>query len=271
MTETMISKFTLNGKVALVTGGSRGIGREIALGLAQAGADIVIASRKLPELETVANKIAESGRKALSVSANLRQFSDIEMLVNKAANEFGHIDILVNNAATNPVWGSVMKIDEKAWDTTMALNLKGYFFMAQAVSNLMSQYGGGSIINITSVDGIRPRLGAGVYSISKAGIIMMTQVLAQELGQNNIRVNAIAPGIIKTHFSAALWENPIIQKVTVDSNALGYIAEANEIVGTALYLASDASHYVTGQTIVVDGGFFDSVRTLRPTIELNSQ
>ncbi len=271
MSETVISKFALNGKVALVTGGSRGIGREIALGLAQAGADIVLASRKLPDLEAVANEISKLGRKALPVSANLRHFSDIEALVKKAADEFGHIDILVNNAATNAVWGSVLNVDEKAWDITLDLNLKGYFFTAQAVSKLMCQQGGGSIINITSVDGIRPRLGAGIYSISKAGIIMMTQVLAQELGQNNIRVNAIAPGVIKTRFSEALWENPIIRDVTIDSSALGYIAEADELVGTALYLASDASRYVTGQTITVDGGFFGSVRTLRPTIEPDSK
>jgi dehydrogenase/reductase SDR family protein 4 len=178
---------------------------------------------------------------------------------------------LVNNAATNAVWGSVLNVDEKAWDITLDLNLKGYFFAAQSVSKLMCRQGGGSIINITSVDGIRPRLGAGIYSISKAGIIMMTQVLAQELGQNNIRVNAIAPGVIKTHFSEALWENPIIRDVTIDSSALGYIAEADELVGTALYLASNASRYVTGQTITVDGGFFGSVRTLRPTIEPDSK
>ena len=254
MSETFMSKFALDGKVALVTGGSRGIGREIALGLAQAGADIVLASRKLPDLEAVANEISKLGRKALSVSANLRHFPDIEVLVKKAANEFGHIDILINNAATNAVWGSVLNVDEKAWDITLDLNLKGYFFTAQAVSKLMCQQGSGSIINITSVDGIRPRLGAGIYSISKAGIIMMTQVLAQELGQNNIRVNAIAPGLTKTRFSEPIWKNQDILNIAMSRTPLGRPAEPEEMVGAIIYLASDASSYVTGQVLAIDGG-----------------
>lgn len=265
-TELFLDKFRLPGKVALVTGASRGIGRAIALGLAEAGADVVLASRKLPDLEAAAQEVTRMGRKALAVPANVRHLSEIDNLVKKVIEEFGHIDILVNNAGTNPVFGSVFNIDERAWDVIMGLNLKGYFFLSQAVGKVMRDKGGGSIINISSDAGIRPSLGLGVYSISKAGVIMLTQVLAQEWGQYNIRANAIAPGIVKTRFSQALWENPIIREKTEDSTALGRITEPEEIVNAALFLASEASSYMTGQTIVLDGGHFTSVRTLLSTI-----
>ena len=258
--------FRIPGRVALVTGASRGIGRAIALGLAEAGADVVLAARKLPDLEAVAQEISQMGRKALPVSANVRHLPEIDNLVKRAVDEFGHIDILVNNAGTNPVFGSVFEIDERAWEVTLGLNLKGYFFLSQAVGKLMRDQGGGNIINVASVDGIRPRIGGAVYSISKAGIIMLTKVLAQEWGQYNIRVNAIAPGLVKTRFSQALWDNPVIRERAEDNTALGRIAEPEEIIGAALFLASEASSYMTGQTIVLDGGHFSSVRTLLSTI-----
>lgn len=261
-----LDKFLLSGKVAIVTGGSRGIGRSIALGLAEAGADIVLASRKLPDLEATAQEISRMGRKALPVVANVRHLPEISSLVKRAADEFGHVDILVNNAGTNPSFSSVFDIEEKAWDITLGLNLKGCFFLSQAVGKMMRDKGGGSIINISSEYGINPRPGLGVYAISKAAIIMLTQVLAEEWGQYDIRVNAIAPGLVKTGFSEALWDNPIIRDKTEDNTALGRIAEPEEIVGAALYLASEASSYVTGQTIVLDGGHFASVRTLLSTI-----
>jgi NAD(P)-dependent dehydrogenase (short-subunit alcohol dehydrogenase family) len=269
--ELSLDRFRVPGKVALVTGASRGIGRVIALGLAEAGADIVLASRKLPDLEAVAQEITRMGRRALAVPANVRHLPEIDNLIRKAIEEFGCINILVNNAATNPVFGSVFNIDEKAWDVTIGLNLKGYFFLSQAVGKVMRDKGGGSIINISSEDGIRPGLGAGVYSISKAGVIMLTQVLAQEWGQYGIRANAILPGIVKTHFSTALWSNPVIRGEAEDSTALGRIAEPEEIVGAALFLASEASSYMTGQIIVLDGGHFSSVRTLLPTISPTEQ
>lgn len=204
----ILTKFHLQGKVALVTGGSRGIGRAIALGLAEAGVDVVLASRKLPDLKAVAQEISQKGRKALPVSANIGHLPEIDNLVKEAVNEFGHIDILVNNAATNLVFGSVFDIVERAWDKTFGLNLKGYFFLSQAVGKVMRDQGGGVIINITSEDGLRPRIGAGVYSITKAAIIMLTQVLAQEWGQFNIRVNAIAPGVVRTRFSEVTMGQP---------------------------------------------------------------
>lgn len=189
-----MDKFQLSNKVALITGGSRGIGRAIALGLAEAGADIVLASRKLPDLEMVAHEISRMGRKALPIAANIRYMEEIDNLIDRAVTEFGHIDILVNNAATNPVFGSVFDIEEKAWDVTLSLNLKTCFFLSQKTGKIMRHNSkGGNIINIASEDGIRPRVGLGVYAITKAGLIMLTRVLAEEWGQYNIRANAIAP------------------------------------------------------------------------------
>jgi len=264
--ELILERFRLPGKVALVTGASRGIGRAIALGLAEAGANVVLASRNLPNLQAVAHEISQKGRKALPVSANIRHLAQIDNLVQKALTEFTRIDILVNNASTNPAFGSVFDIDQKAWDVTLGLNLRGYFFLSQAVGKVMRDKGGGSIINVASADGIRPRIGAGVYSISKAAIIMLTKVLAQEWGQYNIRVNAIAPGVVRTRFSEVLWTNPLIRERTEDSTALGRIAEPEEVAGAALFLATEASSYMTGETIVLDGGHFSCVGTLLSTI-----
>ena len=199
--------------------------------------------------------------------ANVRHLPEIDNLVKKSMEEFGHIDILINNAGTNPTFGSVFKMNEEVWDITMGLNLKGYFFLSQAVGKIMRDEGSGTIINITSVDGLRPGVGAGVYSISKAGVIMLTQVLAQEWGQYNIRVNAIAPGLVKTGFSQALWADPTIAKETENNIALGRLAEPEEMANAALFLASEASSFMTGQTLVLDGGRYASVRALLQTIK----
>jgi NAD(P)-dependent dehydrogenase (short-subunit alcohol dehydrogenase family) len=256
-----LDKFRLPGKIALVTGGSRGIGRSIALGLAEAGSDIGLASRKLPDLEKVAQEITDMGRKAFPVLANVRHLPEIDNLVKKTMDEFGHIDILVNNAGTNPTFGSVLDVEEGIWDVTMGLNLKGCFFLSQAVGKIMRDKGGGSIINVASTAGITPDIGLGVYSISKAGVIMLTQVLAQEWGQYNIRVNAIAPGVVKTKLSNLLWSTPEIREKVEDSTALGRISDPEEMVGAVLFLASEASSYITGQTIVLDGYHSVYVRT----------
>ena len=264
--KSFLSKFNLSGKVALITGGSRGIGRGIALGLAEAGADIVLTARKPPDLEAVAREIAKMDRRVLIVPANIRNLPELENVVKTALDEFHRIDILVNNAATNPVYGSVFDIDEKAWDVTMGLNLKSCFFLSQVVGRVMRDKGGGNIINIASEDGVRPFVGLGVYSISKAGLIMLTKVLAQEWGQYHIRVNAIAPAFVRTRFSQAVWGDPQVLGELEKNIALGRIAEPEEIVNTALFLASEASSYITGQTIIMDGGHFASVRTLLPMI-----
>ena len=245
--------FSLEGKVALVTGGSRGIGRSSALGLAQAGADVVVASRKLPDLEKVAAEIRRLGKRSLAVAAHIARMEQIINLVSKVKDEFGKIDILVNNAATNPVMDPALDIEERAWDTIMDLNLKGLFFLGQAVAKMMKEQGGGKIINVTSVEGITPGI-LPVYSISKAGVIMATKVMAKEWSKYNIRVNAIAPGLTKTLFSEALWNNPEILQNTISETPMGRVAQPEEMVGAVIYLASDISSYVTGQVIAVDGG-----------------
>ena len=245
--------FSLEGRVALVTGGSRGIGRSSALGLARAGADVVVASRKLSDLEKVSEEIRGMGRKSLAVAAHVAKMDQIKDLVSKVKDEFGKIDILVNNAATNPVMDHALDIEERAWDTIMNLNLKGLFFLSQAVARVMKEKGGGKIINVTSIEGITPGI-LPVYSISKAGVIMATKVMAREWTKYNIRVNAIAPGLTKTSFSEALWNNPEILKDAMSITPMGRIAEPEEMVGAVIYLASDTSSYTTGQIIAIDGG-----------------
>jgi len=215
----------------------------------------------------VAQEVSGLGRRALPVAANIRHLEEVDNLVDQAVGKFGHIDILVNNAGTNPVFGSVFVIDEKAWDVILGLNLKGYFFLSQKVGALMRDKGGGVIINVSSDAGISPAVGLGVYSISKAGVIMLTRVLAQEWGQYNIRVNGIAPGIVKTKFSEALWANPLISAEAAGNTALKHIAEPEEIATAALFLASEASSHMTGETLVLDGGRFCSVRKLLKGLE----
>lgn len=245
--------FSLDGKVALVTGGSRGIGQAVAVGLARAGADVVVASRKLPDLEKVAEQVKGLGRKSLAVEAHVGRIEQIGNLVGRVKEEFGRIDILVNNAATNPTMDPALDIEERAWDSIMNLNLKGLFFLSQAVARVMKEQGGGKIINIASTAGLTPDI-LPVYSISKAGVIMATKVMAQQWAQFNIRVNTVAPGLTKTQFSQALWGNPDILQAVSERTPLGRPAEPEEMVGAIIYLASDASSYVTGQVIVVDGG-----------------
>ncbi len=245
--------FSLSGKVALVTGGSRGIGKAIAVGLAKFGADVAVTSRKLPDLEEVATEIQRLGRRSIAVAAHVGRMEEINSLVPKVKDELGRIDILVNNAGTNPTMDQAMDIEERAWDSIMNLNLKGLFFLSQAVARLMKEQGGGKIINVASVAGITPDI-LPVYSISKAGVIMATKVMAQQWAQYNIRVNAIAPGLTKTRFSEALWSNPDVLQVAMERTPLRRVAEPNEMVGAAIFLASDASSYVTGHVLVVDGG-----------------
>jgi NAD(P)-dependent dehydrogenase (short-subunit alcohol dehydrogenase family) len=246
-------EFSLKDKVALITGASRGIGEATAMGLAQAGADLAIVSRKLPDLEKVAEEVRKLGKKCLPVQAHLGKVEEINQLVKRVLEEFGKIDILVNNAATNPTMASAIDVDERAWDSVMNLNLKGLFFLSQAVARVMREKGGGKIINVSSVAGITPDI-LPLYSISKAGVNMATKVMAQQWAKHNIRVNAIAPGLTKTRFSEALWKNPDILKMAMFKTPMGRPAEPVEMVGAIIYLASDASSYVTGQIIAVDGG-----------------
>jgi NAD(P)-dependent dehydrogenase (short-subunit alcohol dehydrogenase family) len=246
-------EFSLQGKVALVTGASRGIGEAAAVELAKQGADVVLASRKLPDLEKVAQKVEALGRKAVPVAAHVARNEEIRNLVAKTLEAFGRIDILVNNAATNPTMDQALAVDERAWDAIMNLNLKGLFFLSQAVARVMKEKGGGNIINVSSIAGISPDL-LPIYSISKAGVIMATKVMAQQWAQYKIRVNAIAPGLTRTKFSEALWNDPDILKLAMGRTPMARVGEPEEMAGAIIFLASEAASYITGQVIAIDGG-----------------
>lgn len=246
--------FSLENKVAIVTGASKGIGEAIARGLAQAGAKVVVSSRKQDAVDDVAKSIAADGGAALGVAAHMGEPEQIQQLVDRTVMEFGGVDILVNNAAINPVFGSTIDADPGVMQKMLDVNVKGYFLAIQKCVPSMRARGGGSIINVASVAGLNPGAFMGMYSITKAAVIMMTRVLAKELGQDKIRVNAIAPGVIKTKFSTMLWDTPEIYERVTNEAALKRIAMPDELIGTALYLASDASSFTTGATIVVDGG-----------------
>lgn len=245
---------SLTGKVALVTGGSRGIGKAIALAFADAGADVVISSRKQASLDEVAAEIRSKGQRALAVAAHNREQEDLRQLIEKVKAEFGRLDILVNNAATNPVMTNLVDTDEKVFDTIMNTNLKGYFLLSQMAARMMIEQGGGNILNISSIGGISPDKGLGVYCISKAAINMLTRAMALELGEYNIRVNALAPGVVQTRFSQAFWSNEELMKQEMAHMPLKRIAQPEEVAQMALTMVSGAAAFITGQVIVMDGG-----------------
>ena len=250
----MSSRFDLTGKVAIVTGASRGIGEAIAATLAEAGASVVVASRKLDSVEAVAAGIRAHGGAALAVAAHTGDPAAVAALVTATLGAFGGVDILVNNDATNPHFGPLLTADESHWDKTFDVNVKGYLRMVKACVPSMQARGGGKVINIASIAGKIPQPGMGVYCVSKAGVIMLTEVLAAELAAFNIQVNAIAPGFVKTKFSAAIWANPAMNAAVLAGIPQQRMAEPAEIAGMAHYLAAPASSFVTGATMLVDGG-----------------
>jgi NAD(P)-dependent dehydrogenase (short-subunit alcohol dehydrogenase family) len=248
---------SLKGKVAVITGGSRGIGRAIALTFGEAGADVVVSSRdrKPPELEKVAEQVRSLGRRALAVPAHVGKKDEVDRLVRKTLDGFGRIDILVNNAGANPVLSPMAELDEEAFDKVLEVNLKGAFLMSKAVAREMIKQGGGRIINISSISGLRARAdGTGAYCISKAALNMMTQVMARELAPHNILVNAIAPGSIRTDFSRVNWTDPGRKAQRLREIELKRFGEPEEVVGLALLLSSGAGSFITGEIIRVDGG-----------------
>ncbi|MBN1643369.1 MAG: SDR family oxidoreductase [Dehalococcoidales bacterium] len=251
---TMVTvNFSLKGKVALITGGSRGIGRAIALAFAEAGAKVAISARKQQDLDAVADEINSKGQECLPTIAHVAKMDESRALLNRVKSHFGRIDILVNNAGTNPYNGPLIDAEEWAWDIIMNVNLKGPFMLSLMAAKLMREQGGGNIINMASATGIRPS-DFHIYGVSKAALIMLTQIMAREFGQYNIRVNAIAPGIITTRLSESLWKEPQNKEEIIKHCSLGRLGVPEDIAGAAIYLASDASKYVTGTTIIIDGG-----------------
>ena len=252
----ILDKFRLDNKVALITGGSKGIGKDIAIAFAEAGADVVIAARKLADLEKAAQEITNLGRRCLPVTAHAAKKEDLDNLVNKAMSEFGRLDILVCNAATSLQFGDIIDAEEWSWDAIMNLNLKGYFLLTQQVAKIMVKQGNGSIIFVGSTNAFQPNRGVGVYSVSKAGEHLMAKVLAYEFGKHNIRVNVLSPGATRTRMiqSALDDKSTGIAKGIIEHTALGRIAEPEDMKGTAVFLASEASSFISGQTITVDGG-----------------
>jgi len=250
----MASKIDLTGSVAIVTGASRGIGQSIAEHYAQAGAKVVLASRKQDALDEVAEGIKANGGEATGIAAHTGKKETLEELVAKTTELYGGVDVLVNNAATNPHFGPVLEAEDSMWMKTLEVNLMGNVWLCQQVVPMMRQRGGGSIINVASVNGIRPGTMQGVYSMTKAAVISLTQTLAMELGKDSIRVNAIAPGLIQTKFAQVLWENESLLSQVTDRTPLGRIGQPEDIAALALWLASDMSTFATGETFVVDGG-----------------
>ena len=248
------SRFDLSGRIAVVTGASRGIGGAIANALAEQGASVVLSSRKQADLDAEAERInARFPEKAVGIAAHAGRPEDLERLVKETMARFGRIDILVNNAATNPYVGPVLDAEVSAWDKTFEVNLRGIFILTKLVYAASMEKHGGSIVNVSSVGGLRPGLGLGVYNISKAAVIMLTRQLARELG-GKVRVNAIAPGLIKTRFAEALWGNEAILERVISANPMGRIGTPDEIAGAVVFLVSDAASYVNGDVIVIDGG-----------------
>jgi NAD(P)-dependent dehydrogenase (short-subunit alcohol dehydrogenase family) len=251
-----MSKLELNfqGKTALITGASRGIGEAIARALAANGAEVILTSRKLEDLKHVADDIIKAGGKATALACHIGEMAQINQLFVEIKKKFDRLDILINNAGTNPFFGDVLSVDERAWDKTFDVNLKGLFFVSQHAAKMMKEKGGGAIVNVASVNAVRPAPFQSIYSITKAGIVALTKSFAKELAPFNIRINALLPGLTDTKFASALTQSPEIMKVVLPTIPMGRIARPEEMAGAVLYLVSDAASYTTGACINVDGG-----------------
>jgi len=246
-------KFDLSGKVAVVTGGGRGIGRAIALGLARSGASVVVSSRTQKEIEAVSEEAKKMGGKALAVVSDLTVNEQLENLVNATVKEFGKIDILVNNAARSFL-RSLLDLREDGWDKVFNTNVKAVWLLSRTVARKMMEQKSGKIINITTVGAEKAELGMAAYGCSKAALKMLTRCMAREWAQYGIQVNAVGPGLTRTDFSKPIWSNPDVAKHVAGMIPKGRLAEPEEIVGSVLFLASDAANFITGHSIYVDGG-----------------
>ena len=245
--------FSLEGKNAIITGATRGIGLAIAKGFLASGATVTICSRRP---ENVESAIAELGSadKVVGTAVHVGKNADVERLIHEAEERFGPVNVLVNNAGTNPYYGPIVDSEDWAWDKTMEVNLKAPYVLSRKLGKKMMEQGGGSILNIASVAGLRASSNQGIYSVTKAALIMLTKVMAREMGHAGVRVNCICPGLFKTDLSRGLWENEEILAGAIKNKALGRIGDVNELVGAAVYFASDSSSFTTGAVLQVDGG-----------------
>ncbi|MGQ9426483.1 SDR family oxidoreductase [Gilvimarinus sp. F26214L] len=246
--------FDLTGKIALVTGASRGIGEAIAETLADYGAEVIVSSRKIEGCQAVADKINANGGKAHAMACHIGDMEQIAATFAAIKEQFGRLDILVNNAATNPYFGHVLDTDLGAFQKTVDVNIRGYFFASVEAGKMMKEQGGGVICNTASINGVKPGLAQGIYSITKAAVINMTQTFAKECGPLGIRCNALLPGLTDTKFASALTSNEKMLEKVNNSLPLRRAAQPEEMAGAVLYLVSDAASYTTGECLVVDGG-----------------
>ena len=252
---TNANLFDLSGKIALVTGASRGIGESIAKTLAAYGAHVIVSSRKVEGCESVVAAIREAGGSAEAIACHIGEMAQIEALFSAIEKKHGRLDVLVNNAATNPYFGHILDTDLSSFQKTVDVNIRGYFFASVTGAKLMKESGGGSIINVASVNGVIPGDMQGIYSITKAAVISMTQAFAKECAQFGVRVNALLPGPTDTKFAAALVQNPAVLDKMMPHVPMRRVAQPDEMAGAVLYLASDAASYTTGTCINVDGGY----------------
>lgn len=251
----MSNLFDLSGKIALVTGASRGIGEAIARVLAGQGAHVIISSRKAEACQTVADSIREAGGKADILPCHIGEMEQIEQVFQTLRERYGRLDILINNAATNPHFGPITGTDVSAFQKTVDVNIRGYFFMCARASALMAENGGGSIVNVASVNGVVPGVFQGIYSITKAAVISMTKAFAKECAASGVRVNCLLPGGTDTKFASALFHNPVVLQEALKHIPMGRIARPEEMAGAVLYLVSPAASYTTGTCLNVDGGY----------------
>jgi NAD(P)-dependent dehydrogenase (short-subunit alcohol dehydrogenase family) len=249
-----MSLFDLAGKTAIVTGSSRGIGRATAVALARQGARVTVSSRKLDACEEVVGEIRAFGGTAIAVACNVGDKAQLEALVEASVAAHGPIDIAVGNAAVNPYYGPLSGVPDEAWDRIMASNVKSNLWLANLVAPGMAERGDGSIILISSIAGLRGSRMLGAYGVSKAADLQLVRNLALEWGKKGVRVNAVAPGLVKTDFAKALWDDPKVLAATLAASPLGRIGEPEDIAGAVVFLASAAARFVTGETIVIDGG-----------------
>jgi len=250
----MDNRFSMKGRNAVVTGATRGIGLAIARGFLESGAKVTVCGRKQEGVDAALAELSDHTGNVLGVAAHVGKVEDLERLIDAAEERFGPINTLVNNAGTNPYYGPIAESEDWAWDKTMDVNLRGPYLLSRRVGVKMMAGDGGSIVNISSVAGLEAAANQGIYSVTKAGLIMLTKVMAREMGAAGVRVNCICPGVIRTQLSRALWDDEKAAKAWIGRKALGRVGEVDELIGAAIYFASEASSFTTGAVLQVDGG-----------------